>query len=152
MRAWEYDGRPADRSLMRHSQVPTCRGPKWWRDRRREEGDSFSPSLCRVVQFCESQTGVLLLLLFFHPSNSSSPSSASLWGSEAWETGSKHRSYDSTWPQLEGAERRDTLCKSREQQLVFQHSTLLKQLILSSCICAFAFFFLNSCFSQLTNV
>lgn len=51
------------------------------------------------------------LLLFFHPARSSSPPSASLWGSEAWETGSKHRSYDSAWPRIRGTGG-DTVCLS----------------------------------------
>lgn len=59
------------------------------------------------------------LQLFFHPSRSSSPPSASLWGSEAWETGSKHRSYDSAWARLWGAGGGDTV---REQQLEFSLS------------------------------
>ena len=37
---------------------------------------------------------------FFRPSHLSSPPSASLWGSKVWETGSKHRSYDSVWARL----------------------------------------------------
>lgn len=56
------------------------------------------------------------LLLFFHPSRLSSPPSASLWGSEAWETGSKHRSYDSAWPQIRGARGGDTVQSGRVGQ------------------------------------
>lgn len=69
-------------------------------------------------------------LLFFHPPRSSSPPSASLWGSEAWETGSKHRSYDSAWPQIRGAGGGDTLCLSGEQQLGEQRMSHVR-----ICIC-----------------
>lgn len=56
------------------------------------------------------------LLLFFHPLRLSSPPPVSLWGSEAWETGSKHRSYDSAWPQIRGARGGDKVQSGRVGQ------------------------------------
>lgn len=98
------------RSLTGHPQVPTCRGPKWWRDRHREESDSFSPSRRRVVVNHKQVS----LLLFFHHSAWFSPP-FSLRVSEAWETGSKHRSYDSAWPQIKRTGRRRYSLRREEQ-------------------------------------
>lgn len=84
-------------SLMEHPQVPTCRVPKQWTDDKRERWLIVTFSLHAVSSLNHKQVFVLLSflsILFAFPSSCFC---------EAWEPWSKHRSYDSAWPQLRGA-------------------------------------------------
>lgn len=64
------------------------------------------------------------LLLFFHHSPSFSPP-FSLWVSEAWETGSKHRSYDSAWPLIKRTRRRRySLRREERPQHLVKHTRI----------------------------